>query len=503
MKLEVRAADPAALETPLLALPWCVGEPVPEALHELDRRLEGRLARVVGDGGDFRGRKGETSLLYVERAEAGPRRLLLVGLGARDELTNEALRAAAGRAAGRARELRLRELDLWAPEAWLDGALEPGDGGRALAEGLVLGSWHFDALRTEFEDGEPIELERAGILATSAGIDSMTAAGRIGGTLARAQNYARELVTQPANIVTPRYLAERARKLGRDLGFQVTTLDRSAMEEEGMATLLAVASGSDEEPRFIIMEYRAADERPVALIGKGVTFDSGGLSLKTSSGMESMKYDMAGGAAVLGALQAVAALGLRRRVVGLVPAAENLPSGRALKPGDVIRGVAGLSIEIVSTDAEGRLLLSDALAFARRLEPEAMVDLATLTGACVVALGRHAIGLMSNDDELADRILVAGERAGERAWRLPLWPGYRKQLDSEIADIKNSGGREAGAITAGWFLREFAGASPWAHLDIAGTAWAEEASGWQPKGPTGVGVRLLVEWLRASAQPPD
>ncbi|MFB6240646.1 MAG: M17 family metallopeptidase, partial [Gemmatimonadota bacterium] len=273
------------------------------------------------------------------------------------------------------------------------------------------------------------------------------------------------------------------------------------LDTQHRVTLLAVARGSQEEPRFIVLEHDpgAGDERPVVLAGKGVTFDSGGISLKPSEGMEDMKFDMGGAAAVLGALRAAAALELPRRVIGLVPSAENLPSGSALKPSDVIRGVSRTSIEVINTDAEGRLLLSDTLSWAcRELDPAAVVDLATLTVGCVVALGHEASGLMSNRDGLAERLRQAGERTGERAWRLPLWEPYREALDSEIADIRNSAGKEASAITAGWFLRSFVDEDvPWAHLDIAGTAWTEEDRPYHRKGPTGVGVRLLLEWLRS------
>lgn len=488
-RVELRGGDPAEVGAELIAV-----QAGGVAARRADEWLGGALSRWVEAGGT--GREREGTRLFATRAAVPD--VLAVGDGREDLSGTDRARRLGALGVREAREGRYRSVA---------ASLEPGAPGRrgeelqACAEGLVVGDWRLLELRSpERREPAPPEL---GVVHLSSPREGDSGAVQTGRLCAEAQNFARTLVALPGNVVTPAYLASCAEELGRRHGLAVQCWGRDRLAAEGFGALLAVARGSEEEPRLLILDHPGEGGPPLVLVGKGVTFDSGGISLKPAQGMESMKYDMAGGAAVLGALQAVAALGLRRRVVGLVPAAENLPSGRALKPGDVIRGVAGLSIEIVSTDAEGRLLLSDALAFARRLEPEAMVDLATLTGACVVALGRHAIGLMSNDDELADRILVAGERAGERAWRLPLWPGYRKQLDSEIADIKNSGGREAGAITAGWFLREFAGASPWAHLDIAGTAWAEEASGWQPKGPTGVGVRLLVEWLRASAQPPD
>ncbi|MBI4545003.1 MAG: leucyl aminopeptidase, partial [Gemmatimonadetes bacterium] len=312
-----------------------------------------------------------------------------------------------------------------------------------------------------------------------------------------AENRARELAVQPGNIVTPTHLASVAQELAREQGMKATVLDRAAMRREGMHALLGVAQGSEEEPRFIALEYHGGGERaPLALVGKGVTFDSGGLSIKPAERMEEMKYDMSGAAAVLGALQAVAQLKLPVNVVGLIPATENLPSGKALKPGDVIRSHLGRTIEVINTDAEGRLILADALSYARRYQPAAMLDAATLTGACVVALGHHAIGLMGNNGELVEEIREAGQRVGQRCWPLPLWDEYREQLDSTVADLKNTGGRVAATITAGWFLKEFAGETPWAHLDIAGTAWRDEALPYLRKGPTGVPTRLFIEWVR-------
>jgi leucyl aminopeptidase len=496
MKLEVRGHE-GRIDAPLLGIPWFENEPVPKAILPLDEALDGALGRAVGSGGDFRGKKGQTALLYGP--EDGPRRVLLVGLGKREELDGERLRAAAGRIAGRCRELRLRELAIWVPSDRLPDDLGVEVAARAIAEGLVLGAWHFDELRTSFDDDAPVDIEVAILLTPGGSARDVESGAGVGAALARAQNYTRELVARPANIATPRYLAERAEQSGDELGLEVTVLEPDAIREEGMATLLAVAAGSDEEPRFIILEHRADDRKPVVLVGKGVTFDAGGLSLKSPDGMESMKYDMAGAGAVLGAMRAIAELDLPISVLGVIPAVENLPSGHALRPGDVIRSHSGKTIEVLNTDAEGRLILADALSYARRYEPRAMVDAATLTGACVVALGHHAIGLMGSDVGLVDEVRAAADRSGERVWPLPLWDDYREQLRSEVADIKNTGGRPAGTIVAGMFLKEFTGSVPWAHLDIAGTAWADKAGPYQPKGPTGVGVRLLTEWVRGRA----
>jgi leucyl aminopeptidase len=299
-------------------------------------------------------------------------------------------------------------------------------------------------------------------------------------------------------VATPTHLAEEAERLGEVVGLEVTVLGPGEMEAEGMGAILAVAQGSEQEPRLIVLEHRGGREGdpPLLLVGKGLTFDAGGISIKPASGMEDMKYDMSGGAAVFGALYAVAELGLPINVVGIVPSSENLLSGRAVKPGDVVRTREGKTVEILNTDAEGRLILADALSYAQTFRPAAMVDCATLTGACVVALGNHASGILGTDEELIQELREAGDRSGERCWPLPLWKEYREQLDSTVADLKNVGGRPAGTITAAAFLKEFVGEVPWAHLDIAGTAYGEGKLSYQRKGGFGVPTRLLVEWVR-------
>jgi leucyl aminopeptidase len=282
---------------------------------------------------------------------------------------------------------------------------------------------------------------------------------------------------------------------------KATILGRKELEKEGMHALLAVAQGTDQEPKLIVLEHRKGPEgqRPIALVGKGLTFDAGGISIKPSAGMEQMKFDMSGGGAVLGAMQAIGELELPINVVAIVPSSENLLSGAAVKPGDVIQTHLGKTVEVINTDAEGRLILCDALSYLRRFEPVAAVDAATLTGAVVIGLGHHTIGLMGNDEALVEEVRAAGERAGERAWPLPMFDEYREQLKSDYADLKNVGGRPAGTITAGWFLREFVEGFPWAHLDVAGTAYGDGKLPYQIKGSTGVPVRLFVEWVRGRA----
>ncbi len=493
-RIEVTRGSPEELDVDVVAVPVSLGEEtrLEGAGAVADALVDGALARLAQRKA-FRGEEGEAR--WLVRA-SGPD-VLAVGLGEEGE-TPEGVRRAAGVGVRAAREARARSLAFLMPEAGSEGsAVEMW---QAAAEGLVLGDWRYDALRSAEERERRAPPPERALLAAGRGAEGPWEARREaaerGRIVAEAQNAARELVTLPGNVATPRRLAAAAEELAADRGLAVQVWGPDELRERGFGALLAVARGSTEEPRFIILQHEGDGGRPWCVVGKGVTFDSGGISLKPASGMEAMKYDMAGAAAVLGILHAASRLGLSRRVVGLIPATENLPSGSALKPADVIRGVSGTSIEVVNTDAEGRLILSDALTYACGLDPAAVVDLATLTGGCVVALGHHAIGMMSPDDGLAAELERAGARSGERVWRLPLWSEYRKQLDSDIADIKNSGGREASPITAGRFLQEFVGDARWAHLDIAGTAWADEEKRYQPKGATGVGVRLLVDWLR-------
>lgn len=494
--LELRIGGVEEARVDLLAVCVRPGERLAGAAATADDWTGGALSRRLREDG-FRAREGDAELLPV--GDDGRPHVLAVGLGDPGDgngkhSPEERLRRAAGRAVRMAREARAASVGFALPR----GRAAP-DVVRAAAEGLFLGDWSYDELRGQEARSElPPPPERIVVFATDGGPE-LEASARDGRLAAESQNFARELVARPANVATPRYLAARAEGVAEEFGLEVEVWGPRRLRDEGFGALLAVARGSDCEPRFVRLEYRGAEGAPFVLVGKGVTFDSGGISLKPSEGMEEMKYDMAGAAAVLGAVRVAAALELPLRVAALVPAAENLPSGSALKPSDVIRGVAGRSIEVVNTDAEGRLLLSDALAFAAGMNPRAVVDVATLTGGCVVALGHEAIGLMTPDDGLAEELRAAGELTGERVWRLPLWKAYRERLDSDIADIKNSGGRPASAVTAGWFLREFAGEAPWAHLDIAGTAWTEEDRPYHRKGATGIGVRLLAEWLRRAA----
>jgi leucyl aminopeptidase len=373
---------------------------------------------------------------------------------------------------------------------------------RALVEGAVLGAYTFRDMKSAAPQEEPVQLGELALLAADAGAEpGLRAAARRGEIVARAENLARTLGNLPGNVATPAYLAETAVRIAGERGLGVTVLGREEMRQERMGALLAVAQGSEQEPRLIILEHRGGAEGapPLVLLGKGLTFDAGGISIKPAASMEEMKFDMCGGAAVLAAMQAIAELALPVNVIGVVPSSENLLSGAAMKPGDILRSHLGKTIEVVNTDAEGRLILADALSYLRRWSPAAVVDAATLTGGCVIALGHQASAVMGNDDALLEEVRQAGDRVGQRAWPLPMWEEYREQLSSDYADIKNSGGKPASSITAGWFLREFVGDFPWAHLDIAGTAWGDGKLSYQSKGATGVPTRLLVEWVSSRA----
>ncbi len=484
----VSTAAPAGFATPLLALAVPQATTPPPSLAGVDAATGGALGRLYA-ASDFGGKRDEVAVLYPP----GPAdRVVLVGLGKVDAAARADVRRAAAVAAKRARTLG-------APS----GAFHLADEGRGnlgwrevgqqVAEGLAQGAWVYTDLKKPPEDSKP-PLEAFTLLAPEGG-DEVEAGHRVGAAIGAGQTLTRGLQVLPGNTCTPSYLGRTAEELGRRHGFEVTVLDRAAIEREKMGALLCVAQGSAEEPRFIAVEYKGAPGAPVVLIGKGVTFDTGGISIKPAQNMEDMKFDMSGAAAVLGTFEALGRLKPKVHVVGLIPSTENMPSGTAVKPGDVVTSQLGKTIEIINTDAEGRLILCDALSYARRYQPACVVDIATLTGAIVIALGHTAAGVMGSDDALVEEVRVAGERAGERVWPLPMWDDYRELMKTDIADVKNAGGRPAGSISAGWFLREFVDGFPWAHLDIAGTAYTERDEPARVKGPTGIGVRLFSEFV--------
>jgi len=480
MKTQITTRPLNGIETPLLALIVAQGSPPP---------VEQALERAVASG-DYKGKKDETLLVY---GNGKAQRILLVGVGKPAEITRSAVRRAAAIAAKRARALGTRAFAL-AVAREARGGLGAAELAQVAVEGVAQGSWQFTELKKQPEDPKP-EVESVDLVFDAPDKDEAEAGRRIGDAIAAGYLFTRNLQMQPGNVCTPTYLAEQARKLADRHKFGITILDLAQIKKEGMGALLAVSQGSAEEPRFIVLEYQGGSGQPVALIGKGVTFDSGGISIKPALNMEDMKFDKSGATAVLGTFEVLGRLKPKINVIGLIPATENLPSGTAVKPGDVVKSHLGKTIEIINTDAEGRLILCDALSYVRRFKPAVAIDAATLTGAVVIALGHHAIGMLGNDEALLDEVRDAGERAGERCWPLPLWDEYRYLLKSDVADVKNSGGRAAGTIAGAWFLREFVDGFPWVHLDIAGTAYLEGEGAGHAKGPTAIGVRLFTEFL--------
>jgi leucyl aminopeptidase len=484
MELSVQSGELLNTSSELAVLAAYEDEALPAAVAEL------------GELSDFRGRAKQTLLLYPRGALA-PRRLLLLGLGKREKAGAEGLRQAGALALQQTRALQIAAFTLGLNG---DMALTPAEVAQALAEGLALGAYRYDRYRSGLSDEQKFAVERVTLLAESA--EPLQAGLTAGLAIARGVAYARDLVNTPGNDLTPAVFADEAVALGQRLGLQVTVLDKAQLVEGGFGGVLAVGKGSANEPRFIVMEYgsKTAGQPTICLVGKGLTFDAGGLSLKPADFMTTMKSDMGGAAAVFGAMQALAELKLPLHVVGIVPSVENMPSGTAFRPDDVIPTLSGKTIEVLNTDAEGRIVLADGLHYAQRYQPDAIVELSTLTGAIIIALGSHAIGMMGTNPELVARVGRAGEASGERVWELPLWDEYHEMLKSEIADLKNIGGRPAGSITAGAFLAAFAGDYPFVHLDIAGTAYAEKpAKPYQAPGGTGVGVRLLIALLREYA----
>ena len=497
MHLTLRCGDPLQIRTACLVFGTFTDRWQEPVLRELDRLLGGRL-QAARRSGEFTGKANELLLLQPAAVPLPAQRILLVGLGPHRQAGLEQLRQAAGTAAGHLHGKRLSDLACALPQLDVPRTT-PATRTEAVAEGLLLAGYRFDRYRSKSDRPQGAGPRRAYLLLDRGANRLETAAALARAqVIAQAVNLARDLVNEPGNIKSPAYLAEQAGIAAAAAGFGCKVLEREELQREGCGALLGVAQGSSREPCLIILDYRGAaeDEAPVALIGKGVVFDAGGISLKPAEKMDEMKMDMAGGAAVIATCLAAALLKLPVNLVGVVPAVENLPSGSATRPGDILTSLSGQTIEVLNTDAEGRLILADALTFVRRFQPRLVVDVATLTGACIIALGQHASAVLGNDPALVQALRTAGERSGERLWELPLWPEYDQQIKSDFADVKNTGGRPAGTITAAAFLQRFAKGLKWAHLDIAGTAWIDQARPCHPKGASGVGVRLLTSFLR-------
>ncbi|MBF0506033.1 MAG: leucyl aminopeptidase [Nitrospirae bacterium] len=461
--------------------------PQPEQYADVDDKIGGLISRVHTSK-EFTGKENQLTLLHVQHT--GAERILLVGMGKGPELTSERLRQAGGKAFSYIKKLGLRDIAVSSRSIARD--LRNGYEARYenvmyFIEGGILATYRFEKYKKAENGGD---IRRIAVLGN--GISLPLKRLRI---VASAVYLARDLVNTPSNDLTPGQMSESALNVaGRNV--KVRVLNEKDIKREAMEAYLAVARGSGSLPRFIIMEYKGGRGAPVVLVGKSITFDSGGISIKAAEGMEKMKYDMAGGAAVLSVIKAISEMAVPLNVTGILPAAENMPGSVAFKPGDVVNSIGGKTIEIISTDAEGRLTLADAIGYAiKYYKPRAIVDIATLTGACSLALGNEAVAMMGTDIMLMELIKEASLETGERVWQMPLYDEYRDYLKSDIADIKNAGGRNGSLVTAASFLKEFAGETPWVHLDIAGTAWNEKEKPYITKGSTGVGVRLLIEFL--------
>jgi leucyl aminopeptidase len=469
---------------------------VSKSLQAVDSTLNGAIRDLI-ESKEFSGKLNTTDIIRTK--DLPIKRLLIVGLGKKDEFSLDRLRQVSGKTAVRTRELNIREIVTTLQEIRLDTSSR--DAAQAVIEGSMLGTYQFVELKTKRAETFPIKkillLERDEVV-----LDEVREGANQGNIIAESTNFTRDLANMPANIATPSYLAAKSEELATQYGLTCDVIDESVANEIGMNAFLSVAQGSEQPAKFIILEYTSpAKEKldTIVVVGKAITFDSGGLSLKQKTGMENMKYDKSGGCAVLGLMRAISQLKLPVHLVGLIPATENLPSGNAIKPGDVVTSLSGKTIEIVNTDAEGRLVMADALAYAKRYSPTLVIDLATLTGAIRIALGTHASGVMANKEaeNFKELLKKAGEKTGERLWEFPLWNAYSTHIRSDFADVKNVGGREGAAIIAAAFLSQFVEKGiPWIHLDIAGTARSDRTKAYTPKGATGVGVRLIVQFIR-------
>jgi len=492
VKVQVGNAESAAAE--VLVLTHCDGEGLgKEDAALLDRALDGSLRKLV-QSKEFEGKANEV-LLYHTQGSVPAKRLLLVGLGKKNEVTLETIRQAMGSAAKRVRQAKAGSFTVVLPTV-IPAGMSSLEIAQAMVEGAILGSYQFTVYRTAAADHV---VEGMKILIPQKGqLKQVTEGIRRGVATAEATVFVRDLCNHPSNVLTPARVAEEAKAIAKAEKISIKILEQKDMERLGMGALLGVARGSQEPPKFIILEYNGAkkkDERPVVLVGKTITFDTGGISLKPAENMEHMKADMTGGAEVLASIRAAARLKLPLRLISILPVAENMPGGRAMKPGDVVMTLSGKTVEVQNTDAEGRLILADGLAYAMRYKPAALIDIATLTGACVVALGQFAIGMFGTDQALKEQVRKSGQKAGERVWEMPLWEEYFEQLKSDVADMRNIGGRGGGMITAALFLSKFVGDCPWVHLDIASTDWSERERAYVPKGPTAIGTRLLLQYL--------
>ena len=466
-------------------------------LKTLDQAVGGMIGEVL-KAEEFAAKEGETAYFHVSGKELKARRVLLIGCGDRQSYKAAKLTQMAGTATRFLRSKNVKSIGI-IPRADADSEKVA----QTVVGGAIMGLFEPDKYRTK--DKEQREIDAVTVIVGSGDEKALSRGAERGRIIGESINFTRDLANEPGGYMTPTIMADRARKVAKEFGLSVDILNQKQMEKLGMGSLLGVARGSDEPPKLIILKYQPSRSRSgkdglLALVGKGITFDSGGISLKPGENMELMKYDMTGAATVIGTMRAIAQLKPSVPVLGVAPCSENLPSGKATKPGDVLIAMTGKTIEVINTDAEGRLVLADAIAYAKKLGATKIIDMATLTGAVSIALGDVHTAILGTDQELIDQFIAAGKEVGERFWQLPLDDEYTKQIKSDIADIKNVGGKKAGTITAAAFLKEFAEDTPWAHLDIAGTAWGDPATPYRSKGPTGVAVRTLIEFIESSAR---
>jgi leucyl aminopeptidase len=492
MKTNLSVANPAEVETEcLVAVALDRGsKEKPEIFIETSDAAVKEAAQEIIGSGEISGKTFETTVLH-HPAKLKAKRLLLIGGGKAKSFTASELRKLAGAAARYLKSRSIRSFAFLAP----DGGFKAEDAVSAIVEGVFIGNFDPDTYKSDRKDRK-IDSVTVVARGVQAALQQALDQARV---IGESQNFTRDLVNEPGNRMTPTMIAERARKMAEEVGLKCEVLDGAKIRELKMGAFWGVSQGSDEPPALIVLRYEpaGAPEKPVlGLVGKAITFDSGGISIKPADGMEKMKYDMAGGAAMLGVMRGIALLKPKVKVIGIICASENMPSGKAQKPGDVQISMSGKSIEIINTDAEGRLVLADGLSYAKQLGCTHLIDAATLTGAVVVALGYVNAGVFANDDKMYERFAKAVNDAGEKFWRLPLDDEYKENINSTIADIVNSGGRWGGAVNAAMFLKEFAEDTPWLHLDIAGTAWMEDNKPWIAKGPSGIAVRSLIEFAR-------
>lgn len=488
IQFTVKQLNPIKQASDCLILPCFEKAEMPESTQAVDQATQGEIKRILTRE-KFQGKAGQ-SLLLLSVSGIAAERVLLVGFGAK-KITADNFRKSIGKIADQIKSLPCKDVSLI-----LDGLQVENQSAewmsRYITEQLGLLTYTSDSLKSKKSE-TPFALKKVQLSVDKAQITAAEKGSKTGSGIARGVNLARYLGDLPGNICTPSYLADTAKELAGKNRLKLTVLEEKDMKALGMGSLLSVSAGSDQPAKLIVMEYKGGDKKsaPFALVGKGITFDTGGISLKPGPGMDEMKFDMCGAASVLGVMQTLLELQLPINVVGVIAASENMPNGKATKPGDIVTSMSGQTIEILNTDAEGRLVLCDALTYTEKFKPKTVIDIATLTGACVIALGNHASGLFANDDNLSQALVKAGQESHDRVWPMPLWDDYQKQLDSNFADIANIGGKEGGSITAACFLSRFTKNMKWAHLDIAGTAWKSGSA----KGATGRPVGLLVQYL--------